>query len=118
MLILTRKPGESIFVLVNGEQVKVTVVELKGNQIRLGIDAPPSIRIYREEIWEQILEENRRAAEAAASAPSGEVELPDLPGGWKPAGTAGVARAPASSLIRGVTPEVVVRKKRGKRDDE
>lgn len=115
MLILTRKPGESIFILVNGELVKVTVVELKGNQIRVGIDAPPNIRIYREEIWEQILEENKRAAEAAASTPSGDVELPELPGGWKPSLGGGATSAPSpTAVVRGVTPEVVVKRKRGK----
>ena len=81
MLILTRKPGESLYI----GDVKVTVVELKGHQVRIGIDAPPEIRIYREEIYIQILEENRKAAEAAAA---GEGGLEGLPTHWKgrPAG--------------------------------
>lgn len=62
MLILTRKPGESIYI---GEQIKVTVVELKGNQIRVGVEAPKELRIYREEIYLQILEENKEAAGSA-----------------------------------------------------
>ncbi len=62
MLILTRKPGESIYI---GDRIKVTIVEIKGNQIRVGIDAPRDERIYREEIWLQIREENKQAAEAA-----------------------------------------------------
>ena len=62
MLILTRKRGESIYI---GPDIKVTVVELKGNQVRVGIDAPKDQRVYREEIYLQILEENRHAAEAA-----------------------------------------------------
>ena len=76
MLILTRKPGESLYI----GDVKVTIVELKGHQIRIGIDAPPEIRIYREEIYVQILEENRKAAEAAMSTGSG---LEGLPANWK-----------------------------------
>ena len=52
MLILTRKPGESLYI---GDDVKVTIVEIKGNQIRVGIDAPADLRIYREEIYKQIL---------------------------------------------------------------
>jgi len=67
MLILTRKPGESLYI---GDNIKVTIVELKGHQIRVGIDAPTDLRIYREEIYLQILEENRKAAEASV-APAG-----------------------------------------------
>lgn len=59
MLILTRKCGESIYI---GDKIKVTVVEVRGNQIRLGIDAPKEYRIFREEIYRQIVEENREAA--------------------------------------------------------
>lgn len=62
MLILTRKPGESIYI---GDDIIVTVSEIKGNQVRIGIKAPPQKRIYREEIYQQILEENKQAAETA-----------------------------------------------------
>ncbi len=65
MLILTRKPGESIFI---GDQIKVTIVEIKGSQIRLGVEAPKDLRIYREEIYQQILEENKQAAGPEGSA--------------------------------------------------
>lgn len=75
MLILTRKPGESLYI---GDEVIVTVVEIKGNQVRVGIKAPPEKRIYREEIYMQILEENRKAA---AGEISGNV-LDQLSGGW------------------------------------
>jgi len=60
MLILTRKIGESIY--IGDGRIKVVVVEVKGNQVRLGIEAPPEEKIYREEIYQQILEENRTAA--------------------------------------------------------
>jgi len=59
MLILTRKSGESITI---GDDVKITVVEVKGKQVRIGIDAPRSYMIHREEIYLSIQEENRRAA--------------------------------------------------------
>lgn len=65
MLILTRKQGESVFI---GDNIKVTVVEVKGHQIRVGIDAPKEIRIYREEIYYQILEENKKAAALSEQA--------------------------------------------------
>ena len=76
MLILTRKPGESLYI---GDNLKVTIVEIKGNQIRVGIDAPPEYRIYREEIYLQILEENKKAAEAGISGDA----LEQLSGSWR-----------------------------------
>tara|TARA_B100001093_G_scaffold94715_1_gene86874 strand:+ start:926 stop:1099 length:174 start_codon:yes stop_codon:yes gene_type:complete len=47
MLVLSRKQHQS---LVIGENIKITVLELKGNQVRIGIDAPQSISVHREEI--------------------------------------------------------------------
>jgi len=76
MLILTRKPGESVYL---GDDVKITIVEIKGHQIRLGIDAPRDLRIYREEIYEQIREENRQAAETGATSQG----LEELSSTWK-----------------------------------
>jgi carbon storage regulator len=54
MLILTRRVGEK---LVIGENVTVTVLGVKGNQIRIGIDAPPEVKVHREEIFQRILKE-------------------------------------------------------------
>ena len=55
MLVLTRKLGEVIRV---GETVTVRVLEVKGNQVRLGVDAPADVRIYREEIYRAIQKEH------------------------------------------------------------
>ena len=60
MLILTRKSGESITI---GDDVKITVIEVKGKQVRIGIDAPRNYIIHREEVYIRIQEENKRAAE-------------------------------------------------------
>lgn len=60
MLILTRKPSESITI---GDDIKIQVIEIKGKQVRLGIDAPKSYTIHREEVYIRIQEENKRAAE-------------------------------------------------------
>jgi len=59
MLILTRKSGEGINI---GDDIKITVLEIKGRQVRVGIEAPPELMIHREEIYAKILEENRLAA--------------------------------------------------------
>ena len=59
MLVLTRKLGEVIRV---GDAVTVRILEVKGNQVRLGVEAPPEIRIYREEVYRAIRKENEEAA--------------------------------------------------------
>jgi carbon storage regulator len=54
MLILTRRPGESLILeLPGGEQITVTVLEVKGNQVRIGTDAPGDVTIVREELLEK-----------------------------------------------------------------
>lgn len=59
MLVLTRKVGEKIRI---GDQVTVTIMEVKGRQVRLGIDAPQDLSVHRQEIYEKIQEENQAAA--------------------------------------------------------
>ena len=63
VLILTRKVGESIMV---GDHIRVVVVDVKGRQVRVGVDAPEDTKIYREEIFEKIQEENTRASRVDA----------------------------------------------------
>jgi carbon storage regulator len=48
MLIVTRRPGERVMV---GDQVVITVIEVKGSSVRIGIDAPRAVPVYREEIY-------------------------------------------------------------------
>lgn len=59
MLVLTRKPGERIVI---GDNIVLTVVEAKGDNIRIGIEAPREVKIFRGEIFEAIASENRQAA--------------------------------------------------------
>jgi carbon storage regulator len=54
MLVLTRRVGEKLII---GENVTVTILSVKGNQIRIGIDAPRDITVNREEIYQRILKE-------------------------------------------------------------
>lgn len=65
MLVLTRRLNESIRI---GDDVEVTVIEVRGDQVRLGIAAPRAIAVHRKEIWLQVSDENR-ASEAAPLAP-------------------------------------------------
>lgn len=60
MLVLTRKVGEEILI---GDQINIKVIEISGNKVRLGIDAPATLRIYREEILARVKSENRSASE-------------------------------------------------------
>ena len=55
MLILTRRVGET---LVIGDDVNVTVLGVRGNQVRLGVDAPKEVAVHREEIYQRIQKEN------------------------------------------------------------
>ena len=64
MLILSRRAGESVTI---GNDIKVKVVSVSGNQVRLGIEAPREVRVLREEIILAIEAENRAAANAADS---------------------------------------------------
>jgi carbon storage regulator len=57
MLILTRKTNETLMV---GDEVTVTVLGVKGNQVRIGINAPREVAVHREEIYERIKSEERR----------------------------------------------------------
>ncbi len=67
MLIITRRAGEKLMI---GEDVVVEIMEIVGNQVRVGIQAPQSVRVYREEIWMAVKEENRAAAtDAPATLP-------------------------------------------------
>jgi carbon storage regulator len=100
MLILTRKPGESLYI---GDDIKITIVEIKGNQIRVGIDAPKDKRIYREEIYLQILEENK----SAAATPEGfDQGLDNLTAAWsqraRPAAAPGKPRGVGLSGLSSV----------------
>jgi carbon storage regulator len=66
MLILTRRPGERV--VIGDEEILVTVMGVSGHTVRLGIEAPQGVSIYREEIWLAVKEENRAAAAAEADA--------------------------------------------------
>ena len=78
MLRITRRAGERIML---GDDVVIEVVEIRGGTVRLAIEAPRSLRIYREELWLEVQRENQAAAQAAGQAmPEITVRLKDQPG--------------------------------------
>ncbi|MDI9508276.1 MAG: carbon storage regulator CsrA [Clostridiales bacterium] len=64
MLALSRKVNESIII---GNDIEITILEIKGDQIKIGINAPKSVPIYRKELYLQIQESNKEAASSEIS---------------------------------------------------
>ena len=71
MLILTRKVDERIMI---GDNIEIAVVDVKGDQVKLGISAPRNIKVYRKEVYAAIQQENLAAADADPN------RMPSLPG--------------------------------------
>jgi carbon storage regulator len=80
MLMMTRRAGQKI---VLGDDITIEVVEVAGNTVRLGVNAPRSVPVYREEIWTAVRAENEAAASAtqlpAAPAPAAPPASPPAP---------------------------------------
>jgi carbon storage regulator len=66
MLILTRRVGETVMI---GDDVTITVLGVKGNQVRVGINAPKSVAVHREEIYERIKREQQPERQESPDAP-------------------------------------------------
>lgn len=58
MLILTRKPNQSIMI---GDQIEIVIVEVRGDQVKIGIKAPKNISVHRSEVYKEIQEQNKQA---------------------------------------------------------
>lgn len=89
MLVLSRRVGESIVI---GNDVVVTVLEARGDQVRIGVDAPRSVQVHREEVFREIEAENTSAAGAAART---QRLVARLPGTAAPRGTTPSRPAPS-----------------------
>lgn len=62
MLVLTRKIGESIMI---GDEIELKIISVEGDQVKIGIDAPRSVKVYRSEIYKAIQKENRAALDSS-----------------------------------------------------
>jgi carbon storage regulator len=72
MLILSRRVNEKIVI---GDDIIVSVVEVRGDQVKLGIEAPRNVKVFRQEVFDAIQEENKKAAAAAGA----QLPLLDIP---------------------------------------
>jgi carbon storage regulator len=95
VLVLSRRVGESIVI---GNQVTVTVLEVRGDQVRVGIDAPRDVQVHREEVFRSLQAENAEAATSADRARRLVARMPQAarrpdgaprPGGGEPGGATG-----------------------------
>ncbi len=75
MLVLTRKKNQKIMI---GDNVEITIVEIKNEQIKIGVAAPDHIKVFRKEVYDAIQEENRAAATSDDISPESLKGLADL----------------------------------------
>jgi len=67
MLILSRKVDERVII---GDDIKISIVEIRGDQVRIGIDAPKKVKVFREEVYTAIKAENKAALKSAPVIPN------------------------------------------------
>jgi carbon storage regulator len=72
MLILSRRVNEKIVI---GDDIVVSVVEVRGDQVKLGIDAPRNVKVFRQEVFDAIQEENKKAAASGVQLPLMDIPL-------------------------------------------
>jgi len=66
MLILSRKTNEKIMI---GDDISVSIIEIRGDQVRIGVDAPKSVKVFRQEVFDAIKAENKAAAQSGNVLP-------------------------------------------------
>ena len=67
MLILSRKFNEKIMI---GDNISVSIIDIRGDQVRIGVDAPQNVKVYRQEVYDSIRAENKAASESVLLIPS------------------------------------------------
>ena len=71
MLILSRKTNEKIMI---GEDISISIIEIRGDQVRIGVDAPKSVKVFRQEVFDAIKAENKAAVQSVAVLPVLEID--------------------------------------------
>jgi len=71
MLILSRKTNEKIMI---GDDISISIIEIRGDQVRIGVDAPKSVKVFRQEVFDAIKAENKAAVESVAVLPILEID--------------------------------------------
>jgi carbon storage regulator len=66
MLILSRKVNEKVMI---GDDISLSIIEIRGDQVRIGVDAPKTVKVFRQEVFDAIRAENKAASESAAVLP-------------------------------------------------
>src|SRR5689334_12602964 len=97
MLVLSRQRDETIMI---GDEIEITVVDIRGDKVRLGITAPTRIAVHRKEVYEAIKQENEQAARITGSP----TELSGLTGGILPGPARTKIRARAAELAAATPP--------------
>ena len=72
MLILSRKINEKIMI---GDDISVSIIEIRGDQVRIGVDAPKTVKVFRQEVFDAIKAENKAAAQSAANIPEVDIGI-------------------------------------------
>ena len=66
MLILSRKVNEKVVI---GDNISISIIEIRGDQVRIGIDAPKKVKVFRQEVFDAILEQNKAASKSVPVIP-------------------------------------------------
>ena len=72
MLILSRKINEKIMI---GDDISISIIEIRGDQVRIGVDAPKNVKVYRQEVFDAIKAENKAAAQSRVELPALGIEV-------------------------------------------
>ncbi|MFA6095136.1 MAG: carbon storage regulator CsrA [Candidatus Paceibacterota bacterium] len=84
MLVLSRQRDESVMI---GDNIEVTVVDIRGDKVRLGFSAPKKVTVHRKEVYEAVKRENRLKAAGQTATPSATEQRPAMPAHGKHCGT-------------------------------
>jgi carbon storage regulator len=101
MLVLSRQRDETIMI---GDEIEITVVDIRGDKVRLGITAPTRIAVHRKEVYEAIKRENEQAAQFNARLGHSDLDVIKRTISPGPAKTRSARPRPASALSAGHTP--------------